>query len=170
MTKTELLTLIEQNKSIREIASFKGIGPSTVRYYLKKYSLKTNFNPHNKGGVGNSPGIGRCHLCSKCGTTNPEDFYGNKKKVCGKCHNKYTTDIGRKRKKYCVEKLGNKCSKCGYNKCIEALDLHHIDSSLKSKNFRSKRGWSFKRLDEELKNCKLLCANCHREEHYYNGV
>ena len=30
-------------------------------------------------------------------------------------------------KKWAVEEKGGKCSICGYNKCIEALEFHHLD-------------------------------------------
>jgi hypothetical protein len=72
----------------------------------------------------------------------------------------------RETKQLLVEQKGGKCSKCGYDKCIAALDFHHPDGEEKLDrsllmNIRS--------LDKVLKDAKplvLLCANCHREEHY----
>lgn len=65
------------------------------------------------------------------------------------------------------EKLGGKCSECGYSKCQEALHFHHIDPSSKKFAISSVRASiSEKELEEELNKCKLLCANCHTEEHY----
>lgn len=69
-------------------------------------------------------------------------------------------------KHYALEKLGGKCQKCNYNKCVYALDIHHLNPSIKDSKFHHKGGWSRERLDKELENCILLCANCHREEHY----
>lgn len=51
------------------------------------------------------------------------------------------------------------CQRCGYDKCIAALDFHHINPAEKDAPPRS--------LKEALK-CQLICANCHREEHYKN--
>jgi DNA-directed RNA polymerase subunit M/transcription elongation factor TFIIS len=73
-----------------------------------------------------------------------------------------------KTKQMLVEGKGGKCSKCGYDKCIGALDFHHPDGEEKKDrsilmNIRS--------LDKVLADADpliLLCANCHREEHYYN--
>lgn len=70
-----------------------------------------------------------------------------------------------------VDYLGGKCNRCGYNKCIDALDFHHINPKEKDFNF-SENGHcrSWERVKKELDKCELLCANCHREEHSYKGV
>lgn len=66
--------------------------------------------------------------------------------------------------------MGGKCQICNYNKCNEALDLHHIDPSIKEMSFGAIRASpkSWIKISEELKKCILLCANCHREIH--NGI
>lgn len=102
----------------------------------------------------------------KCGESNPEKFYGHKKQVCGKCHNEYTKTQQREKRRKAIQYLGGKCSKCGYSRCIAALDIHHLDSSVKDINFKSMRGWSWNRIENELQTCILLCSNCHAEEHY----
>jgi len=63
-----------------------------------------------------------------------------------------------------VEYKGGKCMFCGYNKCREALDFHHID---KKKFGLSEKGMtrSWEKTKEELDKCILVCANCHREIH-----
>lgn len=68
------------------------------------------------------------------------------------------------RKKLLVEYLGGKCIRCGYNKCLEALDFHHKNPEEKDFSLSSK--WNnFKRCIEEVKKCILVCSNCHRELH-----
>lgn len=74
-----------------------------------------------------------------------------------------------------LKELGyTKCSKCGYDKCFAALDFHHdrnrrngkkdlTISQIISGAFTEERK---KLLLEELKDCIILCANCHRELHY----
>ncbi|MEI7999365.1 MAG: hypothetical protein WCH62_07675 [Candidatus Omnitrophota bacterium] len=62
--------------------------------------------------------------------------------------------------------MGGKCSACGYHKCDDALEFHHLDRSKKDFGISSKgyaRSWQ--KVKEELDKCLLLCANCHREEH-----
>jgi len=66
--------------------------------------------------------------------------------------------------------MGGKCVICGYNKCANALHVHHIDPSLKTINFANifsykKAAASVEELILEMQNCCLLCANCHAEVH-----
>lgn len=60
--------------------------------------------------------------------------------------------------------MGGECQMCGYNRCPEALELHHVDPSQKDFSFSKIRAWD--RLYAELEKAILLCALCHREVHY----
>jgi hypothetical protein len=65
-----------------------------------------------------------------------------------------------------VESRGGRCQLCGYNKCVAALDFHHIDESDKEFSLGTRgltRSWQ--RIEAEIKKCVLVCANCHREIH-----
>ena len=69
-----------------------------------------------------------------------------------------------RRKKWAVEAFGGKCGICGYNKCIEALEFHHLDPS--QKEFTLTASVANRQVFvEELKKCVCLCSNCHREVH-----
>ena len=61
---------------------------------------------------------------------------------------------------------GGRCERCGYDRCREALEFHHLDSARKDFGISS-RGYtrSWKKIREEVDKCVLLCANCHREVH-----
>jgi hypothetical protein len=61
--------------------------------------------------------------------------------------------------------MGEKCQVCGYDKCITALEFHHINPEEKEMSFNGKDNCSWDKTREELKKCILLCANCHREAH-----
>ncbi len=65
-----------------------------------------------------------------------------------------------------VEYLGGKCIKCGYNKCIAALEFHHRNPSEKEFNISRYQNLSWMKILTELDKCDLLCSNCHRELHY----
>ena len=61
---------------------------------------------------------------------------------------------------------GGKCEICGYSRCAEALEFHHLEFKKKDFGISAKgytRGW--KKVKLELNKCILLCANCHREIH-----
>lgn len=67
-------------------------------------------------------------------------------------------------KRKALNMLGGACSKCGYNKCIAALDFHHLGD--KDATIKELMHLSWKRIEAEVKKCIILCANCHREEHF----
>jgi len=69
-------------------------------------------------------------------------------------------------KKKAVDYKGGRCISCGYDRCIQALEFHHVD--LAKKDFGvSAKGYtrSWKKVQQELDRCILVCANCHREIH-----
>lgn len=69
-------------------------------------------------------------------------------------------------KKWALEYKGNKCEICGYNKCEEALEFHHLNPNEKDfciSDRDIKLNWL--KIKEELDKCQLVCANCHREIH-----
>jgi len=77
--------------------------------------------------------------------------------------------VAKRRKKIremAVDYKGGKCELCGYNKCIQALDFHHLDKFGKDFGI-SEKGYtrSWEKVKEEIDKCILVCANCHRELH-----
>lgn len=62
------------------------------------------------------------------------------------------------------ETRGGKCIRCGYNKCLKALEFHHVDPSKKDFTISNDH---FKLLEavKETKKCILICSNCHKEFH-----
>jgi hypothetical protein len=80
---------------------------------------------------------------------------------------KKAVSIRRKKiKKMSIEYKGGSCQICNYNKCIDALEFHHLDPNEKDFGISAKgitRAW--KKVKEELDKCILVCSNCHREIH-----
>lgn len=74
----------------------------------------------------------------------------------------------RETKKRMIDSMGGECQLCGYNKCQEALELHHINPDEKELSFGAIRAnpKAWLKIVEELKKCILLCSNCHKEVHY----
>ena len=78
---------------------------------------------------------------------------------------KKAVDLRRKKlREMALEYKGAKCQNCGYDKCIQALEFHHLDPSIKDFSLSGVTK-SWKNLKIELDKCILLCANCHREIH-----
>lgn len=103
------------------------------------------------------------NTCTECGRSYIyKRSGGGTTKVCNSCSvNKRR--VGLKQK--CVDYKGGKCVVCGYNKCNEALDFHHIDESTKEFAISGSHARSWEKIRAELDKCALLCANCHREVH-----
>lgn len=60
-----------------------------------------------------------------------------------------------------------KCEKCNEDHPA-CLDFHHIDPKNKETELANavKKGWSIWKIQEEIKKCKIFCANCHRKFHW----
>lgn len=108
-----------------------------------------------------------CQLCKK--EKNINEFYKNTKNSyhsnCRSCANTMTVERQRSIKQKAVDYLGNKCIVCSYDKCIGALEFHHINPEEKDFSISQVKLSSFERIKSELDKCVLLCANCHREFH-----
>lgn len=118
----------------------------------------------------------KCVICDK-------DLQGNQKKYCsGACkqkahwnsfktqQNSYHSQTIRalERKMKFANLLGGKCSVCGYDKNIAALEFNHIIPSEKSFALDARKfsNTNEKDLEIEVLKCNLLCSNCHKEHHY----
>lgn len=64
-------------------------------------------------------------------------------------------------------KMEKGCESCGYKEHPSALQLDHLDPSDKKYTLSQCISLSWKTLEEELKKCRVLCANCHAV-HTYN--
>jgi hypothetical protein len=72
----------------------------------------------------------------------------------------------KRRKEWNEYKATLKCTQCGFNHPA-ALDFHHKDPSEKEGNLhRMISNGQFKKAEEEMKKCIVLCANCHRIHHH----
>lgn len=104
-----------------------------------------------------------------------EKKYNKNKKSLLKHRNKYNNM--RKNNKIelkieCINYLGGKCSKCGYNKNLAAIDFHHLNPNSKEDTISNliQKGSikNFNDIKKELDKCVILCKNCHSELHYPN--
>ena len=77
-------------------------------------------------------------------------------------------DFRRRRKENLIKVLGSKCCLCGYDKCVGALEFHHINEKNKKFQLSSGNCHNLEKDLEEVKKCILVCANCHREIHTTN--
>ena len=116
--------------------------------------------------------IKNCEICKEEFETLPN---GGSRKYCFKCSPSYPkggsksktiSALRRAMKKQAVKELGGKCEICGYDKCIDALEFHHLDPSQKDFGI-SQKGYtrSWENVKKELDKCIMVCSNCHKEIH-----
>lgn len=164
MDKQHLTDLIDKGYTVRKISQELNSSFTNVRYWMKKYGINTKtFENSNK-------------QCKKCnGALKGKQTVYCSKKCSQSIHQTYcptkaekSREIGIQRKIKYVMELGGKCQSCGYNKNLSSLTFHHInpDDKLLELDLRRMSNTKISTLDAEVKKCKLLCRNCHSEEHY----
>lgn len=85
---------------------------------------------------------------------------------CSKCSSDAVTRRRHGVKKKAVEYKGGKCVQCGYSKCLQAMDFHHLDPKVKEFAISVEgitRSWE--KIRVELDKTILVCKNCHAEIH-----
>lgn len=114
-----------------------------------------------------------CLSCNKIFPLTDEYFYTNGnykgrvkyKPTCKKC------EMANRSQKFfdlLQDVFGEiKCKVCGYDRCKQAIDCHHLDAASKDYEIGGLRnsGMSQAIIRSELEKCVLLCAVCHRELH-----
>ena len=153
----QLDELVARDLSIRQIAEATGRSASTVRYWLRQYGLETTTRARRAAARAELEGI-----CPRHGaTTFVRTPTGT---VCGRCRSDAVTEWRRRAKRILIEEAGGRCILCGYDRCVAALQFHHVDPAQKSFGLGS-RGLarSIDKLRAEAKKCVLVCANCHAE-------
>lgn len=103
--------------------------------------------------------------CLTCGEDTPSKFYQTRKTQCKVCFNRSQMDKWTANKQKAVAAAGGKCSCCGYDKYIGALEFHHVDPTTKEPNWYNLWSLNETKIEQALQHTILLCSNCHREEH-----
>lgn len=102
--------------------------------------------------------------CNRCGEARTLDQFSKQKHgkhgVRGICKDCINSEQAEKRKQLHAIKTATGCEICGYNESPYALQFDHIDPKEKKFNIGHYINAPLK-LAEELKKCRVLCANCH---------
>lgn len=175
--KNEIINLRKQGFSYEEIASRVGCSKATISYHCKQVGIGSkNSNVTDSEIRDMQEYYNDCKSSIKVA----EKFGRSKTFVLSyikvdvlekKTNSQFKKDRSdavvswRKRtKEKLVEYKGGKCKCCGYDKCVEAMEFHHIDP--KEKDFGiSGKSWSFEKLKLEVDKCIMVCSNCHKEIH-----
>lgn len=113
----------------------------------------------------------KCLNCEKDFELIKRGSGGNNRIFCYDCvpFNSNRNERNKQRNKVLLEysnkiKLKRGCDVCGYRKCAKALEWHHPNND-KEMEPSILLHYSLDKYLKEIKKCKLLCANCHRETH-----
>lgn len=112
----------------------------------------------HKCSPGRSCKINYCTVCGK--------VVRSPKRRCGECEGIGGSVQLRKYRvsEYKAALRSGGCVVCGYDRCLESLEFHHIG---RQKDIAISRASTVGRIREEIQNnpVVVLCANCHRELH-----
>jgi len=138
---------------------------ATVRHWLHKYEIPLNRRRGRKprtivGISGNGMIVAEC---PRHGATE-HTIDGRKHLRCLRCRTEAVVQRRRKVKEILVAEAGSRCLLCGYDRCLAALQFHHLDPAEKAFHV-SREGVtrSLAKARAEARKCVLLCSNCHVE-------
>jgi hypothetical protein len=126
----------------------------------RKYCLECSpFNQHNTKKIHiKTESTVMCRVCEKYYEKGHQKY----KDICPTCR---VAEVRKQRKKELIEYKGGKCIICDYNKCIKALEFHHVNPSEKKFGIANATVTNIELLKEEADKCVLVCSNCHMEIH-----
>ena len=175
--KNKIIKLRRENKTYDEIKNLLGCSKATISYHCKKYDLgdsRLKVDDHLKNEINE---YYKAHTIDEV----VNQFNISRSTVIKYVENKRIelTDDELRLKNYvrvktyrqkikerAVEYKGSKCVKCGYDKCIRALEFHHIDPNQKDFHLSAYKVLSWDKIKIELDKCILVCSNCHKEIHF----
>jgi transposase len=160
LSRERLEELVERGLSARQIATECEVSFSTVRHWLKRHGLRTvrARTPAPDGEPRFT--VRRCAVHGETKFIRENRGYYR----CTRCRMERVGARRRKVKQILVEEAGGRCSLCGYDRCLAALQFHHVDPT--QKLFGIARNGSTRGIAEarrEAAKCVLVCANCHAE-------
>lgn len=168
LRREELEALVETGASIAEIATAVDRSRSTVRHWLERYQLRTQGTQGRRASEAARQGRleGKTVITADCARHGSTTFIlsGRGYYRGRQCRMDAVVRRRRKVKRILVEEAGGKCRLCGYDRCLAALEFHHL--APEDKRFGlSHRGIarSLEAVRAEARKCVLLCANCHAE-------
>lgn len=165
IAREELVVLIEAGLSHAQIAARLCVSPSTVKYWLTRYELRSMQAVRREQGR-RAKAAGRATATMHCWRHGETEFWleGRGTYRCLACRRERVAERRRKVKETLVSEAGGSCRICGYSRSLAALHFHHLDPG--EKRFGMGREGVTRSIAEmraEARKCILLCANCHAE-------
>ncbi len=131
--REELEALVADGLSIAQIAAAVGLSKTAVRHWLRRYDLRTD--PAMRAAVTkNSRAAGLNTIRRRCPKHGDTEFAleGRGYYRCKRCRSTGISSHRRKLKQLLVAEAGGRCQICGYDRCVAALEFHHLDPATKA--------------------------------------
>lgn len=126
-----------------------------VKYIMKEQIIKLRSEGKTYREIQQTLGCAMNTIAFHCSPVSIEIKRAKRKKI--------TSDTRKKNRIRVKLHFGGKCSICGYDKCLDALQFHHQDDNKESHVANTTYSWAG--CLREAQKCKLVCANCHAEIH-----
>jgi hypothetical protein len=157
--RAQLAAFVQEGLTVRQIAARVDRTPATVAKWLRLHGLRTE-RARTPAADGPSRARRRCPIHGET------DFArrGDAGWRCLRCRSDAVARRRRKVKAILVAEAGGRCAICAYDRCVGALQFHHVEPTAKRFSL-SETGVtrSLARAREEAQKCVLVCANCHAE-------
>ena len=176
--KEKILKLRLEGKSYNEIHELLGCSKATISYHCMRNNLndiglvkgkkltkeeqdnlKEFYKTHTKEETAEFFGIS---------TATVTKYKENKRILLNDEERKEKNYLGVKSfrirtKEKAVKYKGGECIVCGYNRCLRALDFHHLNPKEKEFNIGQNSNKAWETIKTELDKCVLVCCRCHME-------
>jgi transposase len=182
--KNKILKLRSEGKSYKAISEELGCSKATISYHCNRNDVGGRIdgrNPLDEETIIKLQEYYLTHTIDEC----TKEFGVSKTTVIKYVENKLVllTEEEKRVKNYnkvkvhrqkikerAVEYMGSKCSRCHYDKCIWALEFHHLNPDEKDFSVSRYQYLSWDKIQEELGKCIMVCSNCHRELHHQEYI
>ena len=135
LEERELRKAIAEGLSVAQLAEVFGCSKGSVRYWLQKYGLRTVNPPWRTSTpeVTAARAAGLPSLVQDCPHHGPGRFVREAGGYyrCARCRGERVSARRRRVKELLVAEAGGHCLVCGYDRCVGALEFHHLDPSQK---------------------------------------
>jgi 5-methylcytosine-specific restriction endonuclease McrA len=163
--RQDLAQRLETGATLDALAAAYGVDRSTIRRWLARAGLETAAQRRRREGQ-QARAAGERRMSAECPrhglVVQRRDARGTFR--CPRCAREAVVRRRKRVKEILVQEHGGACMACGYDRCVTALEFHHVDPASKAFaiGFRG-IARSLERARAEASKCVLLCSNCHAE-------
>lgn len=177
--KENVINLRKKGWTYKRISKKLGISKATVSYHLRDTNLNGSLIDTTKitpdlikelNEYYSNHTLNECSEKFKISRTTVVKYVKNKftkktKEEKNKDNYQRIKSYRQRMKEKLVEYKGGKCQLCGYDKCITALEFHHLNPSEKDFGISRYTNLKWDSVVSEVDKCIIVCSNCHREIH-----